>query len=360
MIYQNYLLKKILTAFLGIITILVLLIWFSRAVPFVRYITENGVEISHFLYLFILILPWLLLIIIPVSLFAALLLSYNRLIASNEITILKNSGLTKFEISKPAIILAAILSLICALISFYIMPYANKQLRISRLNIQDNYANLAFKPQTFETLKNLTIYAKDRDENNNLSGVFLYDQRTLEYSLTITAKSGKIVIENNSALLYMEDGTVQKFNNATKKSEILYFDNYIFNLTESKKDSSTFKWKARERYLSELINPDDNPSEVELKKYQAEIHERFIYPLFSIIFCLIAMAASLHGQFRRSGNMSNTILAISMASIFIISVITGNSLIESSDQFVFLPYLSCAIFTIISMKMLSANYRKIS
>jgi lipopolysaccharide export system permease protein len=358
MIYQNYLFKKILTAFFGIITILVLLIWFSRAVPFVRYITENGVEISQFLYLFVLILPWLLLVIIPVSLFIALLVSYNRLILSNEVTILKNSGLTKFQISKPALILALILSMVCASISFYVMPYANKQLRISRLNIQDNYTNLAFKPQTFETLKNLTIYAQDRDELNQLSGILLYDQRKLDYSLTITAKTGRIVVEDNSALLYMENGTVQKFNNATAKSEILYFDNYIFNLSESQKGNSEFKWKAKERYLSELINPEAESSEAELGKYNSEIHERFTYPLFSLVFSLIAMSASLHGQFRRSGNSSNIILATIMASLFMISVITSYGLIESSPKFAFLPYLSCAIFTAVTLKMLSANYRQ--
>jgi lipopolysaccharide export system permease protein len=360
MLYQNYLLKRISTAFIGIITILVLLIWFSRAVPFVRYITENGVEISQFLLLFLLILPWLLLIIIPISLFVALILSYNRLNTTNEITILKNSGLTKLQIAKPAIKLSIFLCIICALISFYIMPFANKKLRISKLNIKDNYASLAFNPQTFETLKNLTIYAKSRDELNQLSGILLHDKRSKKYSLTITAKSGKIVVENSSALLYMEEGTIQKFSEETGKSEIIYFDNYIFNLTENQKSTSELRWKAQERYLSELLNPEEDTTEAELKKYDSEIHERFTYPLFSVIFSLIAMSTMLHGQFSRRGNISNIILAIVMASIFMIVSITSYGLIESSSKFTFLPYLNCAIFLIISTKMLSANYRKIS
>lgn len=360
MLYQNYLLKRILTAFIGIITILVLLIWFSRAVPFVRYITENGVEISQFLLLFLLILPWLLLIIIPISLFVALILSYNRLNSTNEITILKNSGLTKFHIAKPAIKLSIFLCIICALISFLIMPFANKKLRISKLNIKDNYASLAFNPQTFETLKNLTIYAKSRDELNQLSGILLHDKRSEEYSLTITAKSGKIIVEDNSALLYMEEGTIQKFNEESAKSEILYFDNYIFNLTESQKSVSDFRWKPKERYLTELLNPEEDTSAEEFKKYNSEIHERFTYPLFSIIFSLIAVSAMLRGQFSRRGNISNIILAIAMTSIFMIVSITSFGLIESSSKFIFLPYLNCVIFLIISIRMLSANYHKVS
>ena len=153
MLYQRYFFQKTLISFLAIIAILISLIWFSRAISFVKYVTENGVELKQFFYLFILILPWMLLFIIPVSVFAAILLTFNRLLSSNEITILKNSGLTKMAICKPVLRLAAILSLICFVIAFFLMPYANKQLRLSRINIKDNYANLSFSPQTFETLK---------------------------------------------------------------------------------------------------------------------------------------------------------------------------------------------------------------
>jgi lipopolysaccharide export system permease protein len=158
----------------------------------------------------------------------------------------------------------------------------------------------------------------------------------------------------------MEDGTIQKFNYRTEKTEILYFDNYIFNLNENQKSSDSFKWKVQERYLSELLNPEEDASEEEIQKYNSEIHKRFIYPLFSLIFSLIAMSTILHGQFRRHGNTSNIILAVVLCGIFITVSIVSFGLIESSNIFVFLPYLNCAIFFIISLRMLRANYHKFS
>jgi len=358
MLYSRYLLKKTATSFFGIITVLILLIWFSRAISFVKYITENGVELSQFFYLFILILPWLLIVILPISLFAAILLTFNRLIATNEISILKNSGLTKFQICKPVLKFSGIAFLFCLLISLYVMPYANKELRISRNNIKDNYANLSFNPQTFETLKNLTIYAKDRDENNRLSGIFIYDQRPETHSITITAKSGEIVVEDKSALLYMLDGTVQKYNYAEKKSEILHFDNYVFNLTETQKSDTTLSWKSQERYLSELINPkDEGLTQEDLNKFRSEIHERFVYPLLSPVFTLIALAFILSGQFSRRGNISNIIFAIMMATAFLAINIVSFGLIQSSAKFIFVPYLNSAIFIAVSSRMLIQTYR---
>ena len=121
MLYFNYLFKKTLYQFLAIISILVSLIWFSRAISFMKYITENGISIGKFFYLFILILPWLLIFIVPISIFIAVIMVYGKMIKSNEITILKNSGLTKFQISKPIISLAILASIFCFIISFYLM-----------------------------------------------------------------------------------------------------------------------------------------------------------------------------------------------------------------------------------------------
>ncbi len=317
--------------------------------------TENGVALSKFFYLFILILPWLLLFIIPVSLFAAILLIYNRLISNNEVVILKNSGLTKFEIGRPAILIGIIASLFCFTISLYFMPYANKQLRLSRIDFQDNYANLAFNPQTFETLKELTIYAKNRDENNQLFGILLHDERSPQYSITITAKTGKIVTEDEAALLHMEEGTVQKFNYESRQSEILNFDNYSFNLTENNKNSSRLHWKAKERYIHELINPNDDSEDFEIQKYRAEIHQRITYPLLPIIFSMIALACILRGEFSRKGNLPNIILAVVLASIFLGLTLVSYNLLESSSKFLPLPYLNLIIFFTISQRLLTST-----
>jgi len=358
-LYSKYIFNKTLTAFFGISSILVCLIWFSKAISFVKYVTENGVKLSQFFYLFVLILPWILVFIIPISLFVAILIVYNRLIYSNEITILKNSGLTKLAISKPITRIVIFSSLFCYLISFYLMPYANKELRASRVNIMNNYASLAFNPQTFENINNLTIYASDRDEENNLFGIVINDQKNQDYSLTITATKGNIVNENKSVLLYMEDGTVQKHNNATKKSEILSFDNYVFNLTENKKNANKRRWKAKERYMSELLYPEDGIEENILNKFRAEIHERLTYPLFSIILPLIALSMVLYGSYNRRGNKKNIVMAIILAIAFISLIMTSYNIIEQSPKLVWIPYVIILAFGIFCAKMLNSNYRKI-
>lgn len=357
-LYNRYIFKNIIIGFAAFITIFISLIWFSRAIGFVRYITENGVELKQFFYLFILILPWLLLFIIPISLFATILLVYNRLITNNEITILKNSGLTKAAICRPVVPIVVISSIFCFLISFFIMPYANKELRLSRINFQDNYSNLSFNPQTFETLKNLTIYARARDEHNRLFGILLHDERSNKYSITITAKNGDIVSENNSAMLYMENGTVQKFNYEDHKSEILNFDSYVFNLTENQKIDRTMRWKPKERYLSELIFPEKEAKDDDLLEYKAELNQRFTYPLLPIVFSIIGLSFILRGSFNRGGNLMNIVAAIFAVTVFLILTFISYNLIEISTKFTPFLYLNFVTFFVIGLKILNSNYRK--
>jgi lipopolysaccharide export system permease protein len=355
---NRYISNKIFVGFGAFVAILVILIWFSRAIIFVNYVTENGIELSKFFYLFILILPWILLFIVPVAIFAGILIIYNRLIATNEITILKNSGLTKLAICKPAIPAVIVASIVCFIVSFYLMPFANRELKLSRIDFQNNYANLSFNPKTFETLKNLTIYAKDRDENNRLYGILLHDERSDKYSITITAQSGNINSTSNASLLYMENGTIQKYHYLKDTTEILHFDNYVFNLTEGKKDSSQVKWNAKERYFNELLFPEGGVSDENLARFRSEINKRITRPFSPIILALIALSSILSGKFSRHGNYKNIIKAITVGVAFTLITLLCYDLIERSIKYTAFLYINYLMFLVITLWSLTANYRK--
>lgn len=357
-LYSRYIFKKTLIGFAGFSSVFILLIWFSRAIPFVKYITENGIEISQFFYLFVLVLPWLLLFIVPISLFAAILLIYNRLIPSNEITILKNSGLTKFNIGRPIISLAIFSSLFCYFISLYAMPYANKKLRVSRVDFQNNYANLSIKPQTFENLKNLTIYVQDKNIDGKLFGILLHDDKPGSSPMTITAESGSIFMENDSALLYMDNGTIQKFDRENKKSDILNFDSYVFNLTSRQEITNKFRWKPKERYINELINPENDSSQRSLNRFRSEIHKRFTYPLLPIVFSIIALTCILRDNFSRKGNMSNIVLAVVLAISFLSTVMMSYDLIVSSPKYTALPYFIIILFSAVCLYFMNRSIHR--
>jgi lipopolysaccharide export system permease protein len=353
-LYNRYLASKVVGYFLVIATILICLVWFSKAVTFIKFITEKGIKLSDFLYLFVLVLPWLMMLIIPISLFIAVLISYGRMNISNEITILKNSGINKFLLAKPIIWTGFFCSLFCYLIALYLMPLSNKELRLAKNNFQNNYENIVISPGIFETLNNLTIYVKDRNYENELFGVLIYDRRNSEYALTISARYGKLD-KSKTILLHLSEGTVQKYNFISRKSEILKFDQYVVNLSDTEQKSTDFRWKAGERYIWELLNPEEGSSESDIREYRAEIHKRLTYPLFSLILSLVAAAFILKGQFNRRSNIGNELQAVVTGVLFIISVMTIYDMIEKNSKLIILLYVDLLIFTIFSISLLKTK-----
>lgn len=353
-LYNLYLTRKIIGYFVVIVTTLVLLIWFNKAMSFVEFITEKGVTLRDFLNLFLLILPWLLLMIIPVALFIAILTAYSQMNNHNEITTLKNAGLDKISLARPAINIALLFCVICYCISFFVMPYANKKLRSIKSNFRVNYASLIISPGIFENLNSLTIYVKDRDESGNLSGIFIYDNRNPEYANTITAESGTMHQDEN-ILLYLNRGNAQRFNYQTTKTDILNFDSYVFNLSDNNQQDPSFKWKAQEMYIDELLHPPADSSEKELQTYRVELHQRITYPLFSITLALIATASILSGKFSRYGNLRHNIVAFVFAAFFVVSIMSGYSVIERYKDLVPLVYVDLLIFILISWYFLKSK-----
>ncbi len=338
--------------------LLIALIWFSRTLSFVKYITENGVEISQIFSLFVLILPWLLLFILPISLFVAILIIYNRLLSNNEITILKNSGLTKIAIGKPVFMIASVAVIIGFFISLFLMPYSNKKLRLTKTNFENNYSNLSFSEGAFESLKKLTFYIKNKDAENKLYGILINDERE-DAAITITAKSGYLITEDFKLLLYMQKGTVQKVDRTNSKTQILNFDDYVFNLTENNQsENRNMRWKAKERYFNELINYEESLQNEEIAKYKGEIHQRLTYPLMPFVLAIIALAAILYGGFNRRGNAKNIALALAMATSFFSIMITLYRLIESNINLAWLLYLNIIFFVILSLYLLIYNPTK--
>lgn len=353
-LYYQYILKNNIKQFIFITLLLISIILLTRSSSFLEFITERGVGLLDFFSLFALITPWLLTIIIPASLFISVIICFNKMILNNEIAILKNAGLSKFNILQPAIYLAIICSIICYIISLYLMPMANKALKMKKHNFQLNYSNIMIFPGVFENLNNVTISVEERG-GDILSGILIYDDRNQDYSSTITASDGLIERDSNSLLIHLKDGTIQRFNNKTNVTEILRFDSYIVDLNDEKKVDENFVWKARERYFDELLNYNPNLHPKHIAQYKVEIHKRITMPLFSIILTLIATSNLFNGSFSRRGNLRNILKSIFLAIIFLISSIFIYNIMEKSISFTPLIYINFLIFFILCSFLIAKN-----
>jgi len=338
-------------------------LWLTRAIRFLKYITEDGVKVSVFLKLSIYILPSLLLIIIPLSVFLTAIITYNKLIENRELIILQGTGLKKFSLLTPAMSVASMAVIFCYFTTLFFMPFANRGIRQIREDIKNNYSSIMLEEGAFNKLRNITIYTKDKDNNGNLSGVLIYDNQLYSDSkdtkhTLIYAKKGLV----NANTLELFNGNIQKFNNINNEiPEFLYFDNYQLNLNEYSLKKINFVLKLSDMYIHELFKIYKD-GDIFFTKQQilAETNYRFIFPLFSMILTLIGSSFILYGGFKRTGKNKNIINSSIAVIIFFLITMYLFKISENTMIAIYALYFLMILSIIISFILIKdSNYVKL-
>ena len=77
--------------------------------------------------------------------------------------------------------------------------------------------------------------------------------------MSYLADRGRIISNDDGAYLVMFDGHVHRYETKSPDQgvQIVAFDQYIFNISDlNPKDAGSKELRPRERYLSDLLNPD--------------------------------------------------------------------------------------------------------
>lgn len=330
--YTRYLIRLLLGPTLFVTLSLTGIIWLAQSLRFIDLIVNKGLSIATFLYFTLLMMPSLLGLILPLSLFIAVLYSYNKLLVESELVVLENVGLSKMQLARPALIVAAGITLLGYLISLWLQPASYREFKDMQSFIRNNYASLLLQEEVFNTpIDGLTVYIRQKLQNGTLKGIFVHDGRDPEHRVTLMAEEGKLVQTPAGPRFILSQGNQQAVDPDRGQLSLLHFDRYSLDLSIYAK-AATSRWREpKERYLHELFFPQDDTPEHLLSKLHAEGHQRLTWPLYSMGLTLLALAALLSGQFNRRGQFKRigvgTAIAIIVVGLGIsaTSIATGNS-----------------------------------
>ena len=81
------------------------IICITRITRYIGYITEYGLTVGNFLKMIALIVPNMIVITTPITLIISTIFVMNKFMSSNELIILQNFSINKFNLLKPLLIL---------------------------------------------------------------------------------------------------------------------------------------------------------------------------------------------------------------------------------------------------------------
>ncbi|CAA7614661.1 LPS export ABC transporter permease LptF [Magnetospirillum sp. UT-4] len=341
----RYVLRQLTVGLVLVSLALACVLWLTQSLRFIEMIVNKGISAATFLALTVLLMPSFLVVIVPISLFAVVLFTYNKLIGDRELTVLRAAGLSDWALARPALILAGIATLIGYLLALWAIPLSVQGFREMQWTIRNDITNVLLQEGAFNKFGNgLTIYVRSRTAEGELLGILVHDRRSPEKPITLMAERGALVVTEAGPRVLMLNGNRQELRAGSGKLAVLYFDSYTVDLaTATGTDSPRFR-DARERSIRELVNADIvELGESDYRRAKVELHNRVTSPLYNIGFAMVALVALLASGFDRRGQGVAILSAVGVMVALQATALGVANLASANLMFIPLMYLAALL-----------------
>ncbi len=279
-------------ALFGISTI----IWVFQAVNFLDIMIEDGRNYNVYINYTLLNFPKIISRIVPFALFFSFSYTFIKYETSNELIIFWNHGVNKMDIVNFFFFISVFIMLIQILLLSIVVP-KSQEIAKSKLRSSDvDYFEGLIKPKKFnDTIKGLTIFAEDKDVNDELKNIYIKKNNAKKGFQITFAKRGVFELKGNKRILVLYDGQTLTQNN----DNITNFDfsKSDFGLANMDSHLVTHE-KIQEQPTSTLINCMQfilEIKKIDIKSCKSprniykELFKRIISPFYLPVLILVSL-----------------------------------------------------------------------
>lgn len=365
----NKLQKEIFLFFLISSIALTLIIWVIQAVNYLDIVTEDGHSFKVYFLFTLLSLPKIFSQSLPFVFFLSVFYIVSDYEDKNQLLIYWSYGVNKLQVINQIIQLSLIFVIFQIIFSTIAVPYTQDKSRsYIRSSNLDFFPNL-IKPKKFiDTVKGLTIFIDEKNEDGSFSKILLKDETNTNNVQIIVAEKGNIIIKDNKKLFLLNNGEILKVNKNNKTTSF-NFRTTQFNL-ENYSSKTTKTPKVQEIATIDLIKCFDflkknlntsvvirslNCNSNFLKNIYQELFKRMYLPVYIALIGLIASLILLKSK-NTQGYFSFKI-KIFLTGIFFIILsdillnYTGNKIINNLIYIVIPIFSFLIIYQILVLKL---------
>ena len=365
----NKLQKEIFLFFLVSSIALTLIIWVIQAVNYLDIVTEDGHSFKVYFLFTLLSLPKIFSQSLPFVFFLSVFYIVSDYEDKNQLLIYWSYGVNKLQVINQIIQLSLIFVIFQIIFSTIAVPYTQDKSRsYIRSSNLDFFTNL-IKPKKFiDTVKGLTIFIDEKNEDGSFSKILLKDETNINNVQIIIAEKGNIVLKDDKKTLLLNNGEILKVNKNNKTTSF-NFRTTQFNL-ENYSSKTTKTPKVQEIATIDLIKCFDflkknlntsvvirslNCNSNFLKNIYQELFKRMYLPVYIVLIGLIASLILLKSK-NTQGYFSFKI-KIFLTGIFFIILsdimlnYTGNKIINNLIYIVIPVFSFLIIYQILFLKL---------
>lgn len=300
--------------------ILLMILMSSRLIYQLTAAAAGKIPLEIVFFTLLLRMPSFLEMILPLSLFIAILLAYGRLYAESEMTVLTATGFSNTRLLGYTLLPAGIITLLVAFFSLYLSPLGAQKM-------EDLYRKQATMTE-FELLVPGRFQSTDKgsrvtyteglsDDKSQMNNVFIADGNTILLAQTGTQKVNP---DTGSRFLELHNG--KRFDIAPGKLdvEILDFDLYGVKIADEQAERRKIKKEAVP--TSELFGSDQT-------RHVSQLQWRFSLIIMVPICAMIAFPLSKVNP--RQGRFARLFPAIILFMVYITLLISLRGMLSKGD-----------------------------
>ena len=281
----------------------------------VRKVAENGLPLPAALQVLLLKLPMFLAFSFPMATLMATLLSYSSLSGNSELTALRSIGVSTQRMVLPALVVAALMSVLTFVFNDAVVPASNLQADISLKRalgqaissqrgdnvLYTRYGTITGPGGTSEMGMAQIFFARSF-VNDEMKDVTILDFSRTGSRQTLMAPQGRWNEEKSMWEFF--NGRIVSLSDDGSKTVSANFSRYLYPLDHGPIDVAQLPRDAAAMTVRQAMNAEKllerSGDRKEVRRIQVRIQEKFAFPTICLVFGLIGSSLGVRPNSRTS------------------------------------------------------------
>lgn len=330
-ILDRYILGEIIPPFFLSIAALTLVLFLQKMYRLAELIVSKGASFWSTIAILGYILPSFLVLTIPMSFLVATLTAFTRLGTDSELTAMKASRVSLYNMIRPVMLFAAAAFLVTAVTSVIIAPESNHALKTHLFNMVKSRAMVGVEPGVFSsTFDGMVIFVDKMNSLDEMEGIFISDERSAKEPYVIGARKGRLIADPSSlnVTLALSQGAIHALPSDQESYTTMNFDsgNLYLDINSALVQKGPSGRGLDETGSAELyrklksLRTEGKPTIA----IESELHKRLSLPFACLLFGLIGAPLGIRRS--RSGKSAGVAIALLVFLVYYILLATGTNL----------------------------------
>lgn len=348
---DRYLFRQMILGLIAVTGGLTALIWLTQSLRFVQLVVDHGLSAGFFLKLTSMLVPSFVAIILPITGFVVIAFTYHRLAGDRELTVMRSAGLSPLALARPAMAVALLATIVGYALTIWVVPAGMREFRNLQWEVGNRIAAFLLQDGVFTELEpGVTVYVRERSPDGTLQGVMIDDARNPRAHSTLFAERGRLIQTPAGPEVVLNDGSREEIDFKTGRLNVLTFRENVLDLADHARRA------ARTPDMSELsistLLAGRTPNPRDAARWFAEANKRLSGPLTALTYALVALAATLTGEFKRHGPIMRPLVAVLVMVALIASQLIAGDMAGRNIRLVFLLWAQAIVPGLIAAWML--------